>query len=404
MKNIRYQFHLSTRTILAIAGFVAIFVLILLSTTADAATPGSAGGKLITIHDRGQEKVILTDKDTLSAALKQADVTIDKHDTVEPAIDSKLVASTYQVNIYRAKPVIVVDGNDRTRVMTAHTSGQDIASDAGIKLRDEDDTKMRLSMDFVSSGPAMEMTIQRATEFQLNLYGDTTTAYTQGQTVGQVLEEKGIKLGDKDRVKPGKSTKISKDMTIKIWREGKQTVTKKEVIKHDVRKIIDANRPAGYKKVKTEGHNGQRSVTYEIIMDKSGNLVSRQKIQSVVLKKPVKQVVVVGAKSSNPLTKGKGVVRHTDSNGITHRETYYDLPMNVVMGACGGGNYTVRADGAKVDKDGYILVAAHLGNYPRCSVVETSMGPGKVYDTGGFAKRHPHGFDLATDWTNYNKR
>jgi hypothetical protein len=80
--------------------------------------------------------------------------------------------------------------------------------------------------------------------------------------------------------------------------------------------------------------------------------------------------------------------------------------MNVVMGACGqGGYYTVRpGDGAKVDRDGSVIIAANYGNYPRCSVVETSMGPGKVYDTGGFAARHPHGFDLATDWTNYDGR
>ena len=32
------------------------------------------------------------------------------------------------------------------------------------------------------------------------------------------------------------------------------------------------------------------------------------------------------------------------------------------------------------------------------------MGPGKVYDTGGFAAKHPHGFDLATDWTNGDGR
>ena len=32
------------------------------------------------------------------------------------------------------------------------------------------------------------------------------------------------------------------------------------------------------------------------------------------------------------------------------------------------------------------------------------MGPGKVYDTGGFAARYPHGFDLATDWTNNDGR
>ena len=94
----------------------------------------------------------------------------------------------------------------------------------------------------------------------------------------------------------------------------------------------------------------------------------------------------------------------TDSRGITHRETYYDLNMKGVMQIaareCGVSPvYTVRADGAKVDQDGYVIVAAHLGNYPRCSVVETSIGAGKVYDTGGFAARHPHGFDLATDWT-----
>lgn len=93
---------------------------------------------------------------------------------------------------------------------------------------------------------------------------------------------------------------------------------------------------------------------------------------------------------------------YTDSLGITHRETYYDLPMNIVIGACGPGDYTIRYDGAKIDKDGYILVAANLFHYPRCSIVETSMGLGKVYDTGGFAVRHPYGFDLATDWTNYN--
>jgi len=53
----------------------------------------------------------------------------------------------------------------------------------------------------------------------------------------------------------------------------------------------------------------------------------------------------------------------------------------------------------KIDRDGYIIIAANYARYPKCSVVETSAGPGKVYDTGGFVLRHPDGFDLATDWT-----
>ena len=75
--------------------------------------------------------------------------------------------------------------------------------------------------------------------------------------------------------------------------------------------------------------------------------------------------------------------------------------MGVVIRNC-GTSYSVRADGVKVDQDGYVLVAANLSRYPRCSVVETSLGAGKVYDTGGFAAGNPEQFDLATDWSDHN--
>lgn len=112
---------------------------------------------------------------------------------------------------------------------------------------------------------------------------------------------------------------------------------------------------------------------------------------------------VVFQSKPNALTVSKGAHVYVDRDGVAHRETYYDLPMNVVIQSCGAANtYSVRSDGAKVDQDGYVLVAANLGAYPRCTVVDTSLGLGKVYDTGGFALRHPYGFDLATDWTRYD--
>lgn len=87
---------------------------------------------------------------------------------------------------------------------------------------------------------------------------------------------------------------------------------------------------------------------------------------------------------------------------VERQETYYDLPMSGVMAFCGQSSYQIREDGAKVDPDGYVLVAASLSRYPRCSIVETSLGLGKVYDTGTFAVANPEQFDLATDWTNHN--
>ena len=102
------------------------------------------------------------------------------------------------------------------------------------------------------------------------------------------------------------------------------------------------------------------------------------------------------------MTRADGVV-------IERQETYYDLPMGGVMAIanreCGVPSYyEVRADGVKVDSEGYVLVAADLSRYPRCSVVETSLGLGKVYDTGTFVESNPEQFDIATDWTNRNGR
>ena len=102
---------------------------------------------------------------------------------------------------------------------------------------------------------------------------------------------------------------------------------------------------------------------------------------------------------------GRNYYTYTKSDGtvILRQETFYDLNMSRVMYNCGaGGNYNVRADGVKVDKDGYVLVAANLDRYPRCSVVETSLGAGKVYDTGTFAAGNPEQFDIATDWSNHD--
>lgn len=362
-------------------------------------------GRLITIHDRGTDKVILTHAGTVRGALDDAHINVSKKDTVEPALSTQLVATDYVVNIYRARPVIVVDGAVRQKVMTAAQTPRAMVRAANVtELRDEDKTTFTTSGNIVTDGASTVLTIDRATEFTLLLYGKPVKAFSHAETVGEMLRQKGVKLAPSDTVSVGQNAALTAGMTVAIWREGVQTTTVEEPVAFKTRKVMDMDQPVGFHKVQVAGVNGKKSVTYEITVQ-GGREVGRKAIQSVTLEEPKEQLEIIGAKPGpNALTKSKGAQQWTDSRGVTHRETYYDLPMSMVMGACGGGNYTVRADGAKVDKDGYILIAANLGNYPRCSVVETSMGLGKVYDTGGFAARYPHGFDLATDWSNSNGR
>ena len=401
MKAITHR-SLSTKgRLVALFCLIVLAISIMLVSYVQAASQSlSHGQRLITVHDGGSDRGILTNQSTLRAALTEADIHLDPNDMVEPGLDQPLVATNYDVNIYRARPVTIVDGAVRKKIMSPHQTAQQIAEQAGIQLQKEDITEMTANTDIVSEGAGIQLKIDRAIPLTFMMYGKKTTVYTHKTTVAELLEEKGIKLAENDTVSVPLDAKIVKDMIISLWREGIQTVTLEEPTAFEVEKILDADQPIGYRQVKTPGEAGVRTVTYEVDV-RGGQEISRKEIQSITTKEPKKQVEIVGAKPpAGGLTKAKGAQHFTDSNGVSHRETYYDLPMNVVMRACGGGTYSIRADGAKIDQDGYILVAANLQNYPRCSVVETSLGPGKVYDTGGFAAHHPHGFDLATDWTN----
>jgi len=395
--------HLIVRSYISLIGMVLILLTATVVVVSHVhAAQSNHQGSLITIHDRGVTRSIVTSDMTIGAALHDAGITLAKQDVVEPSSGQKIVATEYQVNIYRARPVIVVDGDTRQKVMTAYQTADQIAESVGISLYPEDKTVITRNDDIVASGPGLEMKIIRATPFQFDLYGSTTTARTQGTTVGAMLKEKGIKLGASDRVQPSASTPITAGMNVRVWREGQQTITTPQPVPFQTTTIQDTNQPIGYRQVQTPGQNGSQNVTYQVDIV-NGQEVSRTQIASIVTQQPVQEVVVVGVKSIGGLTKAKGVNFFTDSNGVVHRETYYDLDMHTVAENCGnGGIYTIRADGVKVDRNGYILIAANLARYPRCSIVQTSLGAAMVYDTGGFVSRYPDGYDIATDWTDYN--
>lgn len=357
-------------------------------------------GRLITVYDRGLKTSFLTHETTLDKALDAANIELDPRDTVEPSRDEELVASEYKVNIYRARPVIVVDGVVRTKTMTPYQTPDRITKDVGITLYPEDKVTLARSTDLLGDGAGLQLTIDRAIIFTLDLYGRKTETRTHADTVGEMLKEKGITLGANDRVSVALETAMSPAMELRVWREGKQTTSVDQAVPFTREIIYDADRPLGYRAVQTAGTEGIRTITYEIEI-KDGTEIARSEIARIITKQPSRQINVIGIKGLDQgLTKSKGALYHTDSKGISHRETYYDLNMGVVMQSCGqGGVYTVRFDGMKIDSDGYIIIAANYARYPKCSVVETSAGPGKVYDTGGFVTRYPDGFDLATDWS-----
>lgn len=292
-----------------LAMLVGIFVAIFLSGTAanhalaDTSRPvpkDEAQGRVISIYDRGEERTIITKAKTLKQALESAGVEVAiGHDIVEPSLDTELVAAKYNVNIYRARPVTVVDGALRKRVTTAEQTAEGIAKAANIELHKEDDIELEATKDLLMDGAGLAMSIERAELIHFVLYGKASEQRTRAATVSEFLAEKGVSVGDADTLSVNPSNPIEAGMTIELWRDGKQTVTQEEEIDFPIEKIQDANRPVGYKEVKTPGEKGLRNATYEIEM-RNGQELNRQEIASVTIKEPKKQVEIVGTKAPVP--------------------------------------------------------------------------------------------------------
>ena len=282
----------------AIIALVVLFGLVLtIVAVRVGATDGSTeqDGRLITIHDRGEVQVVLSKAATIGDALKDADVPIDPSDAVEPALDEQLVASEYDVNIYRARPVTVIDGNVKQKIITPYQTAAQIAKSAGIMMYDGDLASLSRTDDIVSGGAGLTLTIDRATPFVLTLYGATNSTRAQGPTVGDMLTQKGITLGENDRVSVPLSSPLREGLAVRVWREGKQTVTQEEAVNFTIETIQDGDQYIGYRATKTPGQKGSRNVTYEITVQ-DGVEVGRVEIASIALTEPQKQIDVVGAK------------------------------------------------------------------------------------------------------------
>lgn len=359
-KQILYGFRYS---FVALSLIATILVVATTSASADSA-PSRFGERLLAVHDDGMDRGVLTKATTIREAFKEAGIVIDSSDLIEPAIDEKLVASNYEVNIYRARPVTIIDGTVRTKVMSAYRTPEQIVTHAGLEFNDEDEATMNISHNSAAEGATILLEIKRATPFTLVLYGKPATVYSQASTVAEMLKSKNIKLGKDDTLSVAASSPLVSGMTIEIWRNGVQTVTLDEEIAFGVDKIQDVDRDSGYRLVKTPGVPGKRTVTYEIEM-RDGVEVSRKEIQSVVITEPKQQVEVVGTKVSLPPGS------HQDwmaAAGIAPSDFGY---VNYIVSRENGSWHPCRVQGAGMIIDcqypgtamrGYGLVQATPGN------------------------------------------
>jgi uncharacterized protein YabE (DUF348 family) len=208
-----------------------------------AALSPSTSDNFITIYDSGTKLTIRTDAPTVADVLERANISITDFDTIEPALDTPTEsAPNFIINIYRAHFVIVVDGVERKKVLTAASDPASVARAAGLTIYDGDEIKISTSPAFLETGIPVEY---------------------------------------------------------RVARSGGNTITLEEEIPFSTRTLYDANSPKGQQRTETIGELGRKTLVYKVdFLD--GVEAKRTLTSETITVEPVDHVIIIGTKLALP--------------------------------------------------------------------------------------------------------
>lgn len=137
--------------------------------------------------------------------------------------------------------------------------------------------------------------VERATPVTVHDGKRTIQVRTWKKTVGEILSEKRLDLGNEDRVGPTAATLLQPNMTITITRVARTTVSEFETISYQTLEQDDPSNYRGTKTVTQEGKNGKREKQFLLIRE-DGELISKTLTSNKIVEAVQNKIVKIGTK------------------------------------------------------------------------------------------------------------
>jgi uncharacterized protein YabE (DUF348 family) len=141
--------------------------------------------------------------------------------------------------------------------------------------------------------PGASLQINRAVKVEIVVDGKTLKKYVLAKTVKEALQESEVILSRLDRVSPEVNAPAENNLEIVVTRINVEDINKKEAI--DFKTVVKTDSKMGWqdKKIEIIGVKGEKEVKYRVTY-KDGKEVSRVKLETTILSKPITQVEVQG--------------------------------------------------------------------------------------------------------------
>lgn len=270
--------------------FVSLFAVVLLGARSE----GAGSIHVVQLTVEGERQTLPTRAVTVKDLLNRVNVTLHEGDVVEPAADTPIDAEDFRVNVYRAKPVTILDGEKRIQAKSAASTPRSIAAQVGVRVHAEDNIEYAKASDALRDQVlGTELIIDRAVPVELILYGTPVAIRTHVSTIEELLQEKNIVIAPSDTLSPGLDAPISEGMIIQINRQGTKIVTETEVVDNTIEYLDDDSLSFGTTAVRQAGSPGKKVVTYQLKL-KNGKEIGRKKIQEVISQAPINRIIARG--------------------------------------------------------------------------------------------------------------
>jgi uncharacterized protein YabE (DUF348 family) len=290
-----------------------------------------------------------------------------------------VLASLYDL---LAKQVAIIDGEEVVRAVCFGGTVEDLLGKREIVLEDGDRVVPEPGT-LLQDG--LEITIKRAVPVSVTVDREVKTIKTAAHTVGEALEDAGLKIEAEDIVEPGMDSPVETGMDIRVVRVTHEIFAVEKEVPFETVIQYDDKMYKGTEEVLAKGENG--IVREEVVVAfHDGEEVSRREVKEELLKEPVSRVVSRG--TMDTLETSRGTVRF--KRALKMSSTAYDATFESTGKTPDHPQYGITRSGTRV-RPGVVAVdpkVIPLGAklYVKSLDSTPDYGFASAEDTGGAIK------------------
>ena len=213
------------------------------------------------------------------------------------AVSALLITLIVTLICMRKNITIIVDGK-KEAFITYKGTVKDILAEKGIEIAPKDKVQPALDEKISSKD-----NIKRAVEVEMVVANKTIVIKTAEDTIkdmikseNEELRAEGIEFNEEiDEITPSLDTEISDNLTIQLVKVEITNEVATEDINYETVVEEDENLDINNEDIRQAGEAGQKEITYKVVK-KDGKEVSREVVQSKVVKEPVNEIIAQGTR------------------------------------------------------------------------------------------------------------